>query len=87
MKKKSFFETVMTGSFLAFLGLLTAGSILMPPKAFSETENRYLARFPKLTWENVKSGGFGMDYETYLSDHFPLRDTWIGFQGPPKNFC
>ncbi len=70
----------MTGSFLAFLGLFTAISVLMPRKAFSETENRYLARFPKLTWETVKSGAFGTDYETYLSDHFPFRDHWIGFQ-------
>lgn len=80
MKKKISFEAVITGSFFAFLGLLTAGSILMPRKAFSETENRYLARFPELTWETVKNGDFGMDYETYLSDHFPFRDTWIGFQ-------
>ena len=80
MKKKISFEAVMTGSFLAFLGLFTAISVLMPRKAFSETENRYLARFPKLTWETVKSGAFGTDYETYLSDHFPFRDSWIGFQ-------
>lgn len=80
MKKKISFEAVITGSFFAFLGLLTAGSILLPHKAFSETENRYLARFPELTWETVKNGDFGMDYETYLSDHFPFRDTWIGFQ-------
>ena len=70
----------MTGLFCAFLGLGAALSVFMPRRTFSETENRYLAKRPALTWEAVKSGKFGSDYEIYLSDQFPFRDSWIGFK-------
>ena len=45
--------------------------------SFSEEENRTLAGFPKVTWETVFSGQFGKDFEDYLLDHFPWRNTMI----------
>ncbi len=80
MKKNISYPAVMTGLFCAFLGLGAALSVFMPRRTFSETENRYLAKRPALTWEAVKSGKFGSDYEIYLSDQFPFRDSWIGFK-------
>ena len=80
MKKNISYQAVMTGLFCAFLGLGAALSVFMPRRTFSETENRYLAKRPALTWEAVKSGKFGSDYEIYLSDQFPFRDSWIGFK-------
>lgn len=80
MKKNISYPAVMTGLFCAFLGLGTALSVFMPRRTFSETENRYLAKRPALTWESVKSGKFGSGYEIYLSDQFPFRDSWIGFK-------
>ena len=50
----------------------------MPKKSFSETENRYLAQLPIFSWERLADGTFGTDYEKYLSDQFPFRDSWIG---------
>ena len=58
MKKNISYPAVMTGLFCAFLGLGAALSVFMPRRTFSETENRYLAKRPALTWEAVKSGNF-----------------------------
>lgn len=78
MKKQSFYPAVITGLFCAFLGCGALLSVFLPKKGFSETENRYLAQLPQFSWDNLKSGKFGTDYEKYLSDQFPFRDDWIG---------
>jgi len=44
---------------------------------FSEAENRILADKPELTKENLLSGEYMTDYETYLNDQFVSRDIWI----------
>lgn len=80
MKKKNKYPAVLTGLFCAFLGCGALASVFMPKKSFSETENRYLAQPPSLTWQSLKSGVFGTEYETYLSDQFPFRDQWIGIK-------
>lgn len=43
---------------------------------FSESERRALALFPELTLENVVSGEFMEDFESFTLDQFPLRDTF-----------
>lgn len=80
MKKHSLYPAVLTGLFCAFLGGGALLSILLPKKSFSETENRYLAQFPIFSWERLADGTFGIDYERYLSDQFPFRDSWIGIK-------
>ena len=52
----------------------------LPKKDFSENENRYLSAFPQLTLSSIKDGSFMENMETYLSDHFPMRDFWIGLR-------
>ena len=58
----------------------TAATWITPTKDFSETENRALAQFPRLSLETVLNGEFESDYEEYLSDQFPGRDGWIGLK-------
>ena len=43
----------------------------------SDSENRVLATFPKLTVSAIADGSFMRDFETYLTDQFPLRDRII----------
>lgn len=62
------------GGFLLSFFLL---SVFIPKKAFSETENRYLASRPDINWKSVKDGSYGRDYEQYLSDQFPFRNSFI----------
>ena len=65
-------------AFCAILGIMAALFLVLPEKDFSETEKRYLEDFPKLTWESLSSGEFGADIETYMADHIPGRDFFVG---------
>ena len=68
----------VTAVFLLFLAVLMVLMLALPKSNFSENEKRVLADFPQVTWESVTSGQFGKDFETYLADHFPLRDIFFG---------
>ncbi len=46
-------------------------------KTFSENENRTLAKVPQVSFENIKSGAFTSGIETYIADHFPMRDGFL----------
>ncbi|MEG2441110.1 MAG: DHHW family protein [Acetivibrio sp.] len=65
---------------ILFIGLIFGGMLcnfFTKEKTFSEAENRFLAEKPVLTKENVLSGKFSEDYETYITDQFSYRDSWI----------
>lgn len=59
---------------------LTAAFFLSEKQTFSENENRYLAKLPSLCWEKVKSGSYTEELNSYLTDHFPFRDLFVGFK-------
>ena len=61
--------------FLSIL-ILVLG-IVLPDRGFSEKENRVLASAPGLNLNQIVSGGFEKQFETYENDQFPLRDLWI----------
>lgn len=58
--------------------LLAALLIVMDKKEFSENENRYLAKFPSISFERIRSGEYMSELESYLADHFPFRDFFMG---------
>ncbi len=64
--------------FILFIFSFAIMLAALPKKNFSETEKRVLAKFPKADFESVENGEFTDGLEKYLSDHFPLRDTFIG---------
>ena len=64
--------------FLAFLLTIAILAVVLPKSSYSENEKRVLAEFPGLTGQAVTDGSFGKSLETYLADHFPLRDLWVG---------
>lgn len=49
---------------------------LRPADAVSVQERRALAQFPELTAENLQSGDFMTDFESYTLDQFPMRNTF-----------
>lgn len=59
---------------------LSFGFLALDKQEFSENENRYLEKFPALSWERVKSGEYMEDMNSYLCDHFPFRDFFIGLK-------
>ncbi|MGN0978646.1 MAG: DHHW family protein [Faecousia sp.] len=64
--------------FCGFLAAMALGYLLLPKKEFSETEKRYLAQAPALNWEDAVSGEWGDGAETYLADHIPGRNFFVG---------
>lgn len=66
--------------FLVLIYGFTIASFLTPVKGFSESENRVLEGRPKFSWESLFNGTFISKYETYITDQFVFRDTWIGIK-------
>jgi hypothetical protein len=68
-------STIITIAILSLaLSLLT---VFWPKKNYSENENRYLEEFPKLSFDLIKDASFMKDCESYVSDHFILRDFFM----------
>ena len=74
MKKN---EQLLIVLFVGTLFLLSLLFFLVPHERFSELENRYLQRVPKLTLDNVLSARFSEEAERYVTDHFPFRNEWL----------
>ena len=70
-----FFCLVVCFSLIIALG--TVMNILSNDREFSESENRVLASFPKLTISSLADGSFMKSFETYMADQFIFRDKLI----------
>lgn len=68
---------VTAGFLFAIILVFTAADLVKTDRLYSENENRILASRPQLTWETVVDGKYMEDYETYVSDQFIGRDTWV----------
>jgi len=76
--RESAWVSVILFCLLIFGGM--AWSILQKGQTYSESENRFLAEKPELTWKNLLSGSYAEDYESYITDRFPMRDSWIAMK-------
>lgn len=66
---------------LLFGGILIgmqAAFWLLPHRSFSENEKRVLAQAPTVSAAGLADGSVFQQAESYLSDHFPGRDGWVG---------
>ncbi|MFD0670038.1 DHHW family protein [Cohnella sp. GCM10027633] len=70
-------DKLLVVGFVSVLFAASALFFLSPKLPFSETENRYLQKFPKLSWEGVFSKEVPQQLEDYVIDHFPYRDRWV----------
>lgn len=71
----------ITAVFLAAFVLLFAVAFLITEKQeFSEGENRYLEKFPEFTFSSLKEGKYTEKLQSYLSDHFPMRNLFMGLK-------
>lgn len=55
-------------------GVLT---VCIPPKEYSERENRYLQTAPRMEPGAIRDRSFMDETENYVSDHVPFRDTLL----------
>jgi len=78
MNKK--INIITSGILLVFIFGMLLWLLLTPSKTFSQMENRPLAQAPQITLQGIFSGDFMSDFETYLTDQFPIRDSWVGLK-------
>ncbi len=64
--------------FLTFVFVLSILFVILPKTSYSENEKRILSEAPAFTAEALFDGSLMTDFETYLSDHFPGRDLFVG---------
>ncbi len=70
----------MTVLFLMIIFGLTIINLMTPQKSFSENENRLLQELPKFSTTDFFSGTFSSKFETYTTDQFVARDSWVGMK-------
>ena len=51
---------------------------MLPKTDFSELEKRYLAEPVKVSWETLSTGKLAESVDTYMADHIPGRDFFVG---------
>ncbi len=68
-----YLSRLLVGTVVVFLVL----GLLWKDQDFSESENRKLAQFPKITVSSLMDGSFLSGLSDYVADQFPMRDMWI----------
>jgi len=61
--------------------------LVLPDRQSSETENRNLQQFPKLSFNTLTQGRFESQFDDYIADQFPGRDAWISAQATISRFA
>ncbi len=59
-----------------FFFVFSTWCYLKPADAMSESERRPLATMPEVSVDEIFSGDFMQDFESYTTDQFPLRDSF-----------
>lgn len=77
-KKKQRIDATML-IFIVFIGLFLVVGFFTIERDFSPAENRTLAPMPDFSFEKLffDETKWTMDYETYATDQFVLRDEWV----------
>ncbi|MCR4772321.1 MAG: hypothetical protein K5855_08450 [Oscillospiraceae bacterium] len=66
--------------FSLFITVFAALLVFSPDKEMSVEENRRLARLPSFSFSELFSGRFTRDFESWITDQFPFRDSWISLK-------
>ncbi len=64
--------------FFLMIAALTAAFFLLPKQSFAENEKRVLAEPPQWSWRALLDGSLTEQAQTYIADHFPLREAFVG---------
>ena len=70
-------EILTVSLITAFILCFSMWCLVAPKQTFSENENRALASWPVYSFTALKDGSYMSGVQTYLSDHFPLRDPFM----------
>ncbi len=75
MKKIKHF---ISGIFLVFIFVFAILLAVLPKQEYSQNEKRVLTLFPEFSMSALFDGTWFKDIETFVSDQFPFRDTFVG---------
>ena len=75
-KKPQTKYTLLGSFFLVYLCLFALLAIVLPDKDISDRERRHLQTLPAFSVENILNGNYFSKMDSYLLDHFPMRDTY-----------
>ncbi len=71
-----FKNIAVTAVFVVLIFGMCTCFVLKPTTEFSDSERRFLLKFPDVSVQNIMSGKFMKDFESYTLDQFPLRDSF-----------
>ncbi|MBO7318955.1 MAG: hypothetical protein J6V06_02900, partial [Clostridia bacterium] len=74
MKKAKFISIILV--FCILIGGASLWLFAKPDGEISEWERRKLQQFPELSYQTLMDGKFMKEFESYVNDQFPLRDTF-----------
>lgn len=77
---------IQTLVFTVFITAFAAALIISPDRDYSPQENRRLAALPSFSLSELFSGRFTRDFESWITDQFPLRDSWVSLKSRAERF-
>lgn len=83
MKLQKYITITLCSLFVLFFSFWC---FFIPTPDYSDSERRALTKMPEITLENITSGKFAKDFESYTTDHFPLRDKWRSIKAYTRLF-
>ena len=79
-KRVNVFNLMVCVVFFAMLLTFSVATVVLPKESFSDIENKSLQSWPKFSAKNLFIGDFTDKVETYISDHFAGRVSWISLK-------
>ena len=78
IKKKG--EAAAAAVFLLLIFAFAIAGAVLPDRAFSPRENRFLAQWPAAGLRDIRSAAYMKAVEEYTADQFPGRDRWVSYK-------
>ena len=72
--------------FFALIAALTVAFFALPKHSFAENEKRVLADPPRWSFTSLLDGSLTAQAQTYIADHFPLREGFVGLHAYLQQF-
>lgn len=79
-KNEYWYEFILSTIFIILILYISVINQFKSDDKMSILENRNLKQMPSFSLESVFDGNFTSDYESYVSDQFIDRDSWIKFK-------
>ena len=75
---KKTINLILNALFCLVLFVVPALFFALPKTDFSASEKRYLERVPTFSFQSLTDGSYTEGLSSYVADHFPLRDLFVG---------